>query len=107
MHLTYDPAADAAYLSLRELLPGERLGPTPLLEVDREFAGTVALDFSLTTGEAVGIEFLDASRCLPAAFLATAYRLDIPYEPRQEAGRAGPHVDVEAWAQGGRRRPMH
>ena len=38
MHLTYDAATDAAYLSLRPLAQGECVGPTLLLETDRASA---------------------------------------------------------------------
>lgn len=76
MRLTYDATTDVAYLTLRPLAQGELVGPTLLLEADREFGGFVALDFSLADGRAVGLEFQRASACLPAALLATAERTD-------------------------------
>ena len=76
MRLTYDATTDVAYLSLRPLAQGEHVGPTLLLETDHEFAGFVALDFSLADGRAVGLEFQRASPCLPAELLATAERRD-------------------------------
>ena len=50
MRLTYDATTDVAYLTLRPLAQGELVGPTLLLEADREFGGFVALDFSLADG---------------------------------------------------------
>lgn len=76
MRLTYDATTDVAYLSLRSLAQGEFLGPTLLLETDPEFPGAVALDFSLTDGRVIGLEFQMASACLPAELLATAERRD-------------------------------
>jgi uncharacterized protein YuzE len=76
VHLVYDSTTDVAYLRLRPLRPGELLGPTLLVEHDREFPGSVALDFSLEDGAVVGLEFLEASRCLPAEVLARAERAD-------------------------------
>ena len=76
MRLTYDATTDVAYLALRPLHADELLGPTLLLENDPEFLGAVALDFSLADGEAVGIEFQMAGRCLPAALLVAAERTD-------------------------------
>jgi len=76
MRLTYHATTDVAYLSLRSLAAGELLGPTLLLETDREFGGAVALDFSLTDGQVVGLEFQMASACLPAELLASKGRRD-------------------------------
>jgi len=76
MRLTYDATTDVAYLSLRPLAQGELLGPTLLLENDREFPGAVALDFSLADGRVIGLEFQMASACLPVELLATAERRD-------------------------------
>ncbi len=74
IRLTWDPETDVAYLYLAETGPAEILGPTLLLERDDDFHGIVALDFTVADGRAVGLEFLEASRCLPAALLATAAR---------------------------------
>lgn len=76
VHLVYDATLDVAYLRLRALRPGELLGPTLLLEGDPAFTGSVAVDFSLEDGVVVGLEFLDASRSLPADLLARAERSD-------------------------------
>ncbi len=76
MRLTHDATTDVAYLSLRAVRPGELLGPTLLVEPDREFPGAVGLDFSLADGRAVGLEFQLASACLPAELLAGAERAD-------------------------------
>ena len=76
MRLTYDATTDVAYLSLRAVRRGEPLGPTLLVELDREFPGVVTLDFSLLDGRVVGLEFVAASACLPAELLATAERSD-------------------------------
>jgi hypothetical protein len=76
MRLTCDATTDVACLTLRPLARGELVGPTLLLETDREFGGFVALDFSLADGRAVGLEFQRASACLPAELLATAERAD-------------------------------
>ncbi len=76
MRLTYDATTDIAYLSLRPLGPHEQLGPTLLVERDREFAGVVAVDFSLVDGRVVGLEFQLASACLPAELLVDTERTD-------------------------------
>jgi uncharacterized protein YuzE len=76
MRLTYDATTDVAYLSLRDVRPDELLGPTLFVETDHEFPGFVALDFSLTDGRVVGLEFQRASACLPAELLVTAERSD-------------------------------
>ncbi len=104
MRLTYDATTDVAYLSLRPLAQGELVGPTLLLETDREFGGFVALDFSLADGRAVGLEFQRASACLPAALLATAEQTD----GRSLAGRfderVGRRLAAQLSAGGGRQR---
>lgn len=76
MRLTYDATTDVAYLALRPFRRGELLGPTLLLENDRDFPGVVALDFGLLDGRVVGLEFQAASACLPAELLAAAERID-------------------------------
>ena len=76
MRLTYDATTDVAYLSLRDLLLEELLGPTLFVETDPEFPGFVALDFSLTDGRVVGLEFQMATACLPAELLVTAESSD-------------------------------
>ena len=76
MRLTYDGTTDVAYLAFRATGPADVLGPTLLLEHDRDFPGAVALDFGLFDGRVVGLEFLAASACLPAELLAAAERTD-------------------------------
>ena len=76
MRLTYDATTDVAYLTLRATGPADVLGPTLLLECDRDFAGAVALDFGLLDGKVVGLEFQAASACLPAELLLTAERVE-------------------------------
>ena len=76
MRLTYDATTDVAYLSFRATGPADVLGPTLLLEHDRDFAGAVALDFGVLDGRVVGLEFQAASACLPVELLAAAERID-------------------------------
>ena len=76
MFFTYDATTDVAYLALRSTGPADVLGPTLLLENDRDFPGVVALDFGLLDGRVVGLEFQMASACLPADLLAAAERID-------------------------------
>jgi uncharacterized protein YuzE len=76
MRLTYDATTDVAYLSFRATGPADVLGPTLLLEHDRDFSGAVALDFGLLDGRVVGLEFQAASACLPVELLAAAERVD-------------------------------
>ena len=76
MFFTYDATTDVAYLALRSTGPADVLGPTLLLENDRDFPGVVALDFGLLDGRVVGLEFQAASACLPAELLAAAERID-------------------------------
>jgi len=82
LRLTYDASTDVAYLALRETGPADIYGPTLLVEHDRDFAGQVALDFTLADGRVVGFEFGMASACLPAELLLHAQRID------------GRHLDV-------------
>lgn len=98
MRWTYDATVDVAYLALRPLRPGELLGPTLLLENDREFRGAVALDFSLEDGDAVGLEFQMASRCLPAPLLATAQRGDGESAPKRLEERVLRRLAAPGWA---------
>jgi len=77
VRLTYDATTDVAYLELRPAGPASGVGPTLLLfERDPEFAGEVALDFSLVDGRVVGCEFQSASAALPPALLLAAERID-------------------------------
>jgi uncharacterized protein YuzE len=92
VRLTYDATTDVAYLSLRPVRPGELLGPTLLLERDRDFPGAMALDFGLEDGRVVGLEFQMASSCLPAALLATAERTDAEGLAARLAERVAPRL---------------
>jgi uncharacterized protein YuzE len=92
MRLTYDATADVAYLVLRVTGPADILGPTLLLEHDRDFAGAVALDFGLLDGRVVGLEFQAASACLPAELLLAAERIDGEHLARIAEMRLGRRV---------------
>ena len=102
MRITYDAATDTAYLSLRAVRQGEPLGPTLLLEGDRDFPGAVALDFSVEDGRAVGLEFQMASACLPAEFLAAAERTDGRSLADRFTERVAPHLEAGLRAVGTR-----
>ena len=110
MRLTYDATLDVAYLVLRPVRRGERLGPTLLVEPDPDFPGAVALDFSEVDGRAVGIEFQMASACLPAELIASAERTDGTSLASRLDERVVPHVapDVSvADTRRGTARPRH
>ncbi len=76
LKLTYDPQHDIAYLVVAPTGPTDVLGPTLQLETDRAFAGGMLADFTMADGRLAGLEFLEASACLPAAWLAAAERID-------------------------------
>ncbi len=57
-----DPEANAAYLALTEIGPGEAVETIPLHDRAGELIGAVDLDVN---GCVLGIEFLDAARRLP------------------------------------------
>ncbi len=63
LHLSWDPETEVAYLRLADTGDADMLGPTLLLENDPEFAGAVALDFTVADGRVVGLEFQMASAC--------------------------------------------
>ena len=92
MRLTYDATTDVAYLSFRATGPAALLGPTLLVEADRDFPGAVALDFGLLDGRVVGLEFQAASACLPAELLLTAERIDGRHLARITEMRLGRRV---------------
>jgi uncharacterized protein YuzE len=72
MRITYDDAADAAYIFLGDsIAPGAvaRTRPT-MLEFDRSF---IALDFD-SNGKVLGIEILGASRIVDDGILRSAER---------------------------------
>ena len=71
MRVTYDPAADAAFVYLTEIGPGEAASSSP---VDRDMeAGAVIAVFN-RRDQLVGIEILGASRFLPPSVLDRAER---------------------------------
>lgn len=110
MRISYDATRDVAYLALRSLREGEHLGPTLLLETDRDFAGAVALDFSAEDGRAVGLEFQMASSCLPPALLASAERSDGRSLAARFGERVAPHLEAPERAADNaraRRRAIH
>ncbi len=104
MHLTYDATTDVAYLSLRPTRPGEPLGPTLLLEHDRDFPGAVALDFSVEDGRVIGLEFQVASACLPAELLAAAERTNGRGLAQRYDQRVAPHLAARLRSPGSQRR---
>jgi len=87
--LTWDATTDVAYLVIVPTGPTDILGPTLLLEDDREFAGAVSADFTVADGRLVGLEFRAASACLPAEWLAVAERLDGEHATRRFEERFG------------------
>ncbi|MFC3960676.1 DUF2283 domain-containing protein [Nocardia jiangsuensis] len=74
MEMTYDPAADAAYISLRQIANGEAVRQQNV-DVDR---GDIIIDFD-RDGLLVGIEIRGARAALPAEALDSAL-------PRPEEG---------------------
>jgi uncharacterized protein YuzE len=92
MRLTYDATTDVAYLSFRATGPADILGPTLLLDHDRDFPAAVALDFGILDGRVVGLEFQRASACLPAELLLTAERIDGRHLARITEMRLGRRV---------------
>ena len=71
MRATYDPAADAAYVYLCEIVPGEAVKQKIIGVGER---GEIILDFD-RKGRLLGIEILGASLISPEALLAEAKRL--------------------------------
>jgi uncharacterized protein YuzE len=74
MRVTYDPAADAAYVELAGPLADGEAATTIHSITTPGDRGEVALDFD-ADGRLLGIEVLHASAVLPAAVLAGAVRL--------------------------------
>ena len=72
MRVTFDRAANAAYIYLREIGPGE-IGETVNAD-GKHTRGKVNLDFD-KKGRLIGIEVLDATRALPAEVLDSAQRI--------------------------------
>jgi uncharacterized protein YuzE len=60
--LKRDPAADAAYLALTDIGPGEAVETIPIHDRAGDLLGAVDLD---ANGCVLGIEFLNAGRRLP------------------------------------------
>ena len=76
LRLTYDAFTDVAYLTVTATGPTDLLGPSLRVEDDAQFAGVVSVDFHVSDGRLVGLEFQSASTCLPADWLAAAERID-------------------------------
>ncbi|OUE20850.1 hypothetical protein BFL34_01668 [Clavibacter michiganensis] len=74
MRVTYDPAADAAYVELAGPLGDGEAATTIHSIVTPGDRGEVALDFD-ADGRLLGIEVLGASAVLPVAVLAYAVRI--------------------------------
>lgn len=76
MRVTYDPEANAAYIYLVEIGPGEAEMTVSLDELGEEVGAlhSINLDFN-RAGELIGVEVLNASATLPEAVLATAETL--------------------------------
>ena len=73
MRITYDRAADAAYIYLVEdISPGSVKATYPIEDVKR--VGQINLDFNVE-GILVGIEVLDASKKLPGELLKQAQQI--------------------------------
>ena len=73
MRVTYDPQADAGYISLREIESGGAKHTVPLDDLDCrvESAASIVLDFD-DEERLIGIEVLDASEVLPPELLRDA-----------------------------------
>ena len=69
MRVTYDISADAAYIYLREIGPGEAAATLPLDPIEAH--GTINLDLD-ADGRLIGIEVLGASAALPRELLDRA-----------------------------------
>jgi uncharacterized protein YuzE len=69
--VTFDRSANAAYIALKSIEPGEA-ALQHLIEADGT-RGTITLDFD-TKGRLIGIEVLDATHALPEDALKGAER---------------------------------
>ena len=69
MRVTFDRSANAAYIFLREIGPGE--AASQYLCEARQAKGMIVLDFD-AKGRLIGIEILNATRALPAELLERA-----------------------------------
>jgi uncharacterized protein YuzE len=72
MKVTYDSAADAAYIYLVDRIDAGEVAKTYPCD-PREVNGEINLDFD-SQGRLLGIEVLDASRYLPQSLLRAAPR---------------------------------
>ena len=72
MKVTYDGLANAAYLYLREIAPGE-IEFSQEVEIE-EVEGTINVDFD-AEGRLIGIEFLNARAQLPTEVKEEAERI--------------------------------
>ena len=75
MRLTYDPEADAAYLTVRDEPVGDGEAVTTLPAIVSPNGSEVALDFD-GDGRLLGIEVLHASATLPREVLARAFPVE-------------------------------
>ena len=89
LDFTYDATTDVAYLVLCPTGPADVLGPTLLLEPDKEFAGAVSADFTVADGRLVGLEFRNAAASLPGPWLLAAERIDGEHVFRRMEERVG------------------
>jgi uncharacterized protein YuzE len=69
VRLTYDREADAAYIALVDIVPGEAVAQEEIALDDRE--STIVLDFD-RNGFLLGVEILGASHVLREELLTTA-----------------------------------
>jgi uncharacterized protein YuzE len=74
MRVTYDAAADAAYIALAEPIGDGEAATTIHSIMTPGDRGEVALDFD-ADGRLLGLEVLHAGAVLPAAVLAEAERI--------------------------------
>lgn len=65
MRLTHDPQADAAYIYLKDIRPGEVVDTIPCLHSADH---SINLDYN-EKGQLVGIEILGARKAIPAEAL--------------------------------------
>jgi len=74
MKITYDNTIDAAYIYIVDVIPNNSINKTYIcnqLEIDGHM---INLDFN-KEGRLVGIEILDASKCLPTEILEKAEQI--------------------------------
>lgn len=83
MKVTFDPKADAVYISLVDEMPKVAWTyPCDPVAVH----GMINLDFD-PAGRLVGIEVLDASKKLPSSILSSATTLEVERRKRRRRGQ--------------------